>query len=66
MCLMRLPEWRGVTLENSYQQHIPKSELDVSLVSGIWRDVEMDGETYKTKEVSRYNPKTSKIKRITY
>ena len=51
---------------HSYSEHIPKSELNLSMVAGIWRDVEMDGETYKTKEVSRYNPKTTKIKTYSF
>ena len=51
---------------HSYSEHIPKSELNLSMVSCIWRDVEMDGDTYKTKEVSRYNPKTTKIKTYSF
>ena len=51
---------------HSYSEHIPKSELNLSLVAGIWSDVEIDGKTYKTKEVSRYNPKTTKIKTYSF
>lgn len=49
------------------EQHIPCSELDLSMVSGIWKEEKTpDGKTFRTRSTADYDPSKTKLKTFTF
>ena len=49
------------------EQHIPCSEVDVSLITGLWKtDKTSDGKEHRSRQTCDYDPSKTTLKTFTF